>query len=414
MRRTIKAMNVEIMPSALRGTVNAPPSKSYAHRLLICAVLSDRPCRIGGISRSEDVSATLDCIVSLGGSYRIDGSTIEVYPRSGEKAGEIFSCRESASTLRFFVPLALTMGQRSEFRGSQRLIQRGIDEYAAAFTGKGIEIKKTPAAVRLRGRLRAGEYVLRGDVSSQFVSGLLFALPLVGGESRITVLPPVESRAYIDLTLEVLHSFGVSVSEREKNVFDIPGGQKYTGADCAAEGDWSNAAVLYALAEMGAEIGITGLKADSAQGDRRCIEFLHSLKNSCAEIDVSGTPDLAPVLMAFAAMNRGALLTGTKRLRLKESDRAAVMAEELAKFGARTEVNDDSVFIAAARLHAPSEKLSAHNDHRAAMALALPCLKYGGVICGAEAVNKSWPEFFDVLQSLGGSIRTDMPKNQHT
>ena len=397
-------MNIKILPSELSGTVNAPPSKSCAHRLLICAALSDRECTVGNISVSEDISATIDCIAALGASCEITGSTAHVFPRKDGNGGKIFNCRESGSTLRFFAPIALALGQEAELRGSARLIERGIDEYVLAFAEKGIEIKKTPVSVHLRGRLSAGEYILRGDVSSQFVSGLLFALPLLDRESRITVLPPTESRSYIDITLDTLRKFGISVSENEKNVFDVPGVQKYSAADCAAEGDWSNAAYLYALAEMGAGIKIAGLKPDSIQGDRRCLEFFRSLKASSSEIDLSDNLDLAPALMSFAAMNNGGVLTGTRRLRLKESDRAVVMSEELAKFGAVTEVKDNCVLIDKAPLRAPEKTLSAHNDHRVAMALSLQCLKYGGVIEGAEAVNKSWPEFFDVLQALGGNI----------
>ena len=397
-------MNIKIFPSELCGTVNAPPSKSYAHRLLICAALSDRECTVSNISVSEDISATIDCIAAIGASFEIAGNTVHVFPRKTGGGEKILNCRESGSTMRFFAPIALALWQKAELRGSERLIERGIDEYAFAFADKGIEIKKTPTSVHLCGRLSAGEYILHGNVSSQFVSGLLFALPLLDGDSRITILPPTESRAYIDITLDVLRKFGISVYENEKNVFDVPGGQKYFAVDCAAEGDWSNAACLYALAEMGSDIKIAGLKPDSIQGDRRCLEFFRILKASSCKIDLSDNPDLAPALMAFAAMNNGAVLTGTRRLRLKESDRAAVMSQELAKFGAVTEVNDNCVLISKAPLHASEKPLSAHNDHRVAMALSLLCLKYGGVIEGAETVNKSWPEFFDILQTLGGKI----------
>ena len=379
-------MKAEIRPSVLSGTTEAPPSKSYAHRLLMAAALSDRVCRIENISRSDDISATLDCIETL------------------KRGGENYACRESGSTLRFFVPLALVKGDKAEFRGSERLMERGISEYEAAFAEKGISIEKKPTAILLRGKLRAGEYTLRGNVSSQFVTGLLLALPLLEGESRITVLPPVESRGYIDITLDVLRKFKIRVFEREKNTFLVPGGQKYCGTDCAAEGDWSNAAFFCALSEMGAELKITGLNENSLQSDRRCVEFFKALKNSAAEIELSDNPDLAPLLMAFAALHYGGTLTGTGRLSLKESDRAAAMAEELEKFGAGIKIYNNSVNITKTRLHAPAEPLASHNDHRIVMALTLLCLRYGGTLCGAEAVNKSWPEFFDVLRSLGAEL----------
>lgn len=380
-------MNVEIRPSVLSGTVEAPPSKSYLHRLLICAALSDNGCKVKNISLSDDISATLDCIETL---------------KSGNR---VYNCRESGSTLRFFVPLSLVRADAAEFRGSERLIQRGIGEYEAAFADKGIKIKKTPTAVFLHGKLRAGEYTLRGDVSSQFVTGLLLALPLAEGESRITVLPPVESRGYINITLDVLQSFGIRVFEPEENTFIVPGGQRYSGTDCAAEGDWSNAAFFHALSAMGADLKIKGLNKNSKQSDRRCVDFFKALKCSSPEIDLSDNPDLALLLMAFAAMQHGAVFSGTKRLSLKESDRASAMAAELRKIGAEIEVNNNSVNIIKTTLHPPTEMLDSHNDHRIVMALALLCLCYGGTVIGAEAVGKSWPEFFDILRSSGADIQ---------
>jgi len=375
-------MNVTIRPSVLSGTVSVPPSKSYAHRALICAALSETPCKVNNISRSDDISATLDCIDTL---------------RSGTG---IYNCRESGSTLRFFVPLSLVRGEKAEFRGSERLLLRGISEYETAFADKGIRIEKYPTSLILSGKLSAGEYTLRGDVSSQFVTGLLLSLPLVESESRIIVKEPVESRAYIDITLDVLRRFGIRVFEREKNVFTVPGEQKYRGTDFTVEGDWSNAAFFLAFPD----VKVTGLNEKSIQGDRRCLEFFDLLREGKAEIDISDNPDLAPILMAFAAMNNGATLTGTRRLKLKESDRAETMARELGKFGAKIEVDDNSVDIINHELHTPTEILNSHNDHRVVMALTLLCLRYGGTISGAEAVKKSWPEFFDVLTAAGAEI----------
>ena len=380
-------MNVEISPSVLSGMVDAPPSKSYLHRLLICAALSDNGCKVKNVSLSDDISATLDCIETL---------------KSGNR---VYNCRESGSTLRFFVPLSLVMGDAAEFRGSERLIQRGISEYEAAFADKGIKIEKTPTAVFLRGRLSAGEYTLRGDVSSQFVTGLLLALPLAEGESRLTVLPPVESRGYIDITLDVLQSFGISVFEPEKNIFIIPGGQKYSGTDCTAEGDWSNAAFFHALSAMGADLKIKGLNGNSRQSDRKCADYFKTLKCSAPEIDLSDCPDLGPVLFAAAAAKHGAVFTGTRRLRLKESDRTSAMAEELLKFGVRTKIEENRVTVFPGTLRRPTQPLSGHSDHRIVMALTLLCTRTGGEIAGAEAVAKSWPDFFPVLERAGLSAR---------
>ena len=374
-------MNITLCPTMLNGTVSAPPSKSLTHRALICAALSDRPCEIINEGRGEDISATLDCIAAF------------------KNASRLYNCRESGTTLRFFVPLSL-LGGGGKFIGSGRLIERGISEYERVLPEHGIKIENNVDGISVSGRLTAGEYTLRGDVSSQFVSGLLLALSRADGDSTLRVLPPVESRAYIDMTLSVMRSFGVTVTENEKNTFEIHGTQRYFREKYTVEGDWSNAAYFIALKMLGHDIEITGLEFNSIQPDKVCLEYFERLKNGCAVLDVSNCPDLAPVLMAFAAMNNGCTLTGTHRLKLKESDRARAMAEELTKFGCRIEVYDNSVDITKTKLHAPKEILSSHNDHRVAMALTLPCLEYGGTVNNAEAVNKSFGEFFEIIEEL--------------
>lgn len=374
-------MNITITPTVLKGTVTAPPSKSYTHRALVCTALSGRPCRIKKALCGEDISATLECIDSF---------------RNG--TGQ-YNCRESGTSLRFFVPLSL-LGGGGEFTGSSRLIERGISEYERVLPQHGISIGKTQDKITVSGKLRAGEYVLRGDVSSQFVSGLLFALSKLDGDSVIRVLPPVESRAYIDMTLRVMRAFGVIIDECEKNVFYIKGAQRYFCEEYTVEGDWSNAAPFYALKYLGHEIEIQGLDADSLQPDRVCLEYFERLKNSRAAFDVSNCPDLAPVLMSFAALNHGGTLTGTHRLKLKESDRARAMADELTKYNCHIIVNDNSVNIIKKELHTPKEILSSHNDHRVAMALSLLCFEHGGTISGAEAVNKSFGDFFQIIDTL--------------
>ena len=248
-----------------------------------------------------------------------------------------------------------------------------------------------------------GAAVRRGDVSSQFVTGSLLALPLLPEDSTLRVLPPVESRPYIDITLDIMASFGVTVMERERNFFYIPGGQRY-GSRCAAvEGDWSNAAFLLAL---GGGVRVSGLRPDSLQGDRVCREMLRRLERPGAVLDLSACPDLGPVLFAAAAQRCGAVFTGTRRLRIKESDRAAAMAQELAKFGAQVTVEEDRVTVLPCPLHAPNEELEGHNDHRIVMAMAVLCASLGGTIRGAEAVNKSYPDFFRTLWALG--LRMDV------
>lgn len=395
-------MNIRIEPSRAHGAVAAPPSKSYAHRLLLCAALAQGRSTVRNVAQSEDMLATLDCIAALGAQYRADGSSITVLGRAGTQADNVcFPCRESGSTLRFFIPAALLAGRRARFTGTARLMERGVGIYEALFAERGVLLQREPEALTVQGVLTPGRYTLRGNVSSQFVSGLLMALPLLSGESVVEVLPPVESRAYIDITLDCMRRFGVTAEETERNTFRVPGRQAYRPADVTVEGDWSNAAALYAFNALDGSVSVTGLNDDSLQGDRACLALLNRLSEPGAEIDLSGCPDLGPVLFTAAAANHGAVFTGTARLRIKESDRAQVMAGELAKFGVNARVLENAVIIPAGPLHAPDAVLDGHGDHRIVMALSLAASRTGGVIAGCEAVRKSFPDYFDVLRRLG-------------
>ena len=395
-------MKVKISPSRLCGEVSAPPSKSFAHRMMICAALAHGESVIKGISDSEDMLATLDCIEALGARYEKRDDTVTITGRAGlTPENAVFRCRESGSTLRFMIPSALT-GANVRFEGTPRLLERGIGIYEQLLGEKGIEIEKDPAGITMKGALKSGEYTLRGDVSSQFVTGLLFALPLLSGDSVITVLPPVESRAYIDISCAVLKSFGIKITETEPNRFFVFGGQEYRTQTTAVEGDWSNAAALYAFNSVGGSVKVNGLNAESIQGDRVCLEYLRALEASEAVLDISNCPDLGPVLFAAAAAKgNGAVFTGTHRLRIKESDRALVMSDCLSHFGIETVLGENSVRILPGTLHAPETALSSHNDHRIVMALALLMSITGGTIENAQAVSKSYPDFFGVLTSLG-------------
>ncbi len=395
-------MKVKISPSRLCGEVTAPPSKSFAHRMLICAALAKGESIIKGISDSEDMLATLDCIEALGAGYERCGDTVTITGRAGAVPDNaVFGCRESGSTLRFMIPPALT-GARVRFEGTPRLLERGVGIYERLLGGKGIEIEKDPGGITMKGALKSGEYTLRGDVSSQFVTGLLFALPLLSGDSVITVLPPVESRAYIDLSCAVLRGFGIKISENGPNRFFVPGGQEYRAQTAAIEGDWSNAAALYAFNSFGGSVKVRGLNSESVQGDRICLEYLRALEAPGAVLDISDCPDLGPVLFAAAAAKGyGAMFIGTHRLSIKESDRAAVMADCLSHFGIETVTEENSVRILPGALHAPETALSSHNDHRIVMALALLMSITGGTIENAQAVSKSYPDFFGALGSIG-------------
>ncbi|MBQ6600065.1 MAG: 3-phosphoshikimate 1-carboxyvinyltransferase [Clostridia bacterium] len=395
-------MFVDIKPSLPKGRVKAPPSKSMAHRLLICAGLSKGESVIDNVAYSEDILATLDCLSALGAKIKKDGSTVYIKgadPRSF--CGGTFCCRESGSTLRFFIPIAALSKENSLFTGYGRLMERPMEIYESLFEKKGLFYGKTDEGISLSGALSGGEFTLRGDVSSQFITGLMFALPLAENDSSIILTGKTESSAYIDMTVEALSRFGIEIKKTAENEFYIKGSQEYKAGNFTVEGDFSNAAFLDAFNLLGGELEVEGLCAKSAQGDKIYKEYFSLLKDGTPTLDVSQCPDLAPILMTLAAALNGARLVGTKRLKMKESDRGEAMKQELSKFGAAIENKENEILISKNTLHAPYEKLSGHNDHRVVMSLCVLCSHYGGRIEESESVKKSYPDFFDVMKKSG-------------
>lgn len=388
-------MRAVFTPSTPRGSVKAPPSKSMAHRYLICAGLAGGVGTVAGIAPSEDVSATVDCLFALGASVDLAGEIATVRgtdPKRAESA--TLPCRESGSTLRFFLPLCLLSGETMTLSGSKTLLARPLSVYKDLAREKGFFLEKSENAVRVAGKLTPGEYVVPGNVSSQFVSGLLFALPLLGGDSTIRLIPPVESWSYVELTLGVLAEYGVNVVRKDETTLFVPGKQTYSAHAATVEGDWSNAAPFLSLG-----VSVTGLRRDSLQGDRRVSELLSALDRGTAEIDLSDCPDLAPVLFAHAALRRGGRFTGTRRLAIKESDRGEAMRKELAKCGVPVSIGENEITVGCGA-QPPREPFSGHNDHRIVMATAVLAARLGGEIRGIEAVKKSYPDFFTQLKEI--------------
>lgn len=396
-------MRAVIKPSTARGEIAAPTSKSVAHRMLIAAALSEEESVISGVTHSDDVLATVDCLRALGTVIEIDGDTFTV--RGKDMKSTAPSCalyaRESGSTLRFMIPIAALSGAKVLFTGSERLMSRPLSVYESIFKERELLLRKFEKFIIVDGPLPSGEYVIDGSVSSQFISGLLFALPLVSGDSVIKIIPPFASRSYVELTVDVLRKFGIIVQFEDELTITVPGEQSYKGLTDSVEGDYSGAAFPDAMNLFGSEVKISGLADDSKQGDKVYRTLFTLLKNGCPEIDIENCPDLAPVLFTVAAAHNGACFTSTARLKIKESDRAEAMATELRKFGADILVLENSVIIRKAELHAPSDVLSGHNDHRVVMSLAVLATVYGGEIDGAEAVSKSYPDFFDDIKNIG-------------
>ena len=395
-------MKVEIRPSQASGTVAAPPSKSLTHRALIAAALAPGTGTIKNVSPSEDIMATMDCLRVLGAriDFEENRAVVTGLSRDSIPDGAVLPCRDSGSTLRFLIPLALTSGKRITFTGSKRLFSRPLTVYEDICRRQGLFFEHGETSLTVQGVLSPGEYDVPGDVSSQFVSGLCYALSLLDRASRVALKPPVESRPYLEITQHLLADYGVQVSIQGDQIL-IPGKQVYLPRDYSIEGDWSNAAFPDALNLLGGSVEVTGLPDITCQGDRVYPRYFAALSQGTPTLDLSDCPDLGPVCFALSAALNGATFTGIRRLRLKESDRVAAMTEELAKFGVNALVTDDTVFIPGNQLHAPAGHLSGHNDHRIVMALAVLASQTGGVISDAEAVNKSYPAFWHDLENLG-------------
>lgn len=376
-----------------------------AHRYLIGAALSGEKCTLTGVDYSEDILASIDCLKALGVGITTDGDKITVDPSGFMQCTDaVLSCRESGSTLRFFIPLALCLGKTVTLRGSERLFERPLDVYEELCREKGFVFNKGKSSVTLSGKLESGTYKLRGDISSQFITGLVFALVYLGGDSSIEIIPPFESRSYVDLTISALRSFGADVAFADEYKIDIKASKMHTFSG-KIEGDFSNAAFLDAFNRIGSEVVIENLKQDSLQGDRVYTEYFDKIENGVPTLDISDCPDLGPVLFALAALKNGAVFTGTERLRVKESDRGGAMHEELSKLGGGLTFGDNTITVPKQELSYTETILSGHNDHRIVMAMSVILSKTGGVIEGAEAVRKSYPGFFEDIKKLGADIK---------
>lgn len=419
-------MRVTIERSRVFGTLEAPPSKSMAHRLLICAGLAEGRSVIDRVDPSQDVLATARALEALGARVRLEEGRAVVDGCGGRLTapdGPV-DCGESGSTLRFFIPLLAGCGRPVRLLGHGRLMQRPQDVYARLFERQGLPFSQTQQELTLCGPLRPGEYRVEGGVSSQFISGLLLALPLLDGDSVLQVTPPFESQSYVALTLRAMADFGVLV-RREGNIFFIPGNQRCRPRDGAVEGDASQAAFPAVLGAVKGGITVTGLREDSCQGDRvifdilrRCGAGMTAVPGGwrfekqplrAVDIDLADCPDLGPILMVLGLFCEGeTVIRNAGRLRVKESDRIAAMQQEVEKLGGRIEAEGGTVRVRGASLHGAPD-LAGHNDHRVVMALTVAALAADVPVCiqEAEAVRKSWPDFFAWMQQLGAEVKTD-------
>lgn len=389
-------MDIRITPGPLAGTAVPPPSKSQAHRAILALLLAEGEGTISNLTLSRDIEATQRCAAAL---------------KSGHPAGRdglpLLDCGESGSTLRFLIPIALALRGGGHFSGQGRLMARPQKPYFDIFDEKGIFYEQRDGILTVRGKLPAGEYRLPGNVSSQFVTGLLYALPLLDGDSQIVLTSPLESRGYVDMTLETLENFGVTVENRGYALFSVRGNQKFQAGNVTIEADWSQAAFWLAAGSLGNPVVLDGVPLKSCQGDRVIMEHKDRLcREGNADIDVSDCPDLVPPLAVMAAFHGGTTrLTNAARLRLKESDRLQTTAAMLSALGAGVEELPDGLVIhGVPKLSGGT--VDGANDHRIVMAAAIAATRCTGpvTILGAEAVNKSYPSFWEEYRRLGGEF----------
>ncbi len=404
-------MNVTITPGLLRGTITPPPSKSQAHRVIIAAALAVGESVISRVDPSQDITATLGCMEALGTKVTWkDASTVRIAGiggRRGETAPALF-CGESGSTLRFLIPIALAVAGGGEFHGKGRLMERPQEPYFEIFREKGIAFSREDDTLYIKGALTPGEYRLRGDVSSQFVTGLLYALPLLPGDSEIVLTTELESAGYIDMTIDALRAFGVAVT-RTKRGWQVPGNQRYLAADASVEADYSQAAFFYAAKGLGNDVAVTGMNPNSHQGDRIILPYEKRLDGPGEEaLDVRECPDLVPALAVRAALRAGEVthITNAARLRMKESDRLAAVTEVLNALGADVREEPAGLTIYGKGALSGGTAVSSWNDHRIAMMAAVAATRCEQpiTVTGAECVRKSYPGFWQDYQTLGGRL----------
>ncbi len=407
-----------LTPARPHGELHAPPSKSAAHRALICAALSGEPCRVSPVSRSADMDATMGVLAAMGSRFTREQAAVVFSGAGWAAAPALLNCIESGSTLRFLLPVAAALGIPATFTGEGRLPDRPIGVLAEQMKRHGVSFSSDRMPFTLSGRLTGGQYLLPGNVSSQFISGLLFALPLLPEGGEILLDSPLQSAGYVEMTLESLRGSGIRVEELQ-NGWRVPGGQAYSSGDRTVEADWSNAAFWLCAGAIGGKVRLTGLSLHSVQGDRAILEIIRRFGGqisqdadgvcTCAaplhgcRVDAGPIPDLIPVVAVMAAFAHGETeIYNAARLRIKESDRLATVSALLRSLGGTVAEYSDRLVIQGGGLH--SGTVDGANDHRIVMAAAVAGMFSDGpvTVTGVEAVGKSYPDFFADYQKLGG------------
>lgn len=414
--------SIKLVPSKLKGVVNAPSSKSLTHRAIICSALSDGESEISNVTFSDDINATLKAVKVLGAEVRVQESSIIIKGISNKdniKSDdisdeiEIYS-NESASTLRFLIPIALCFNNNVRFTAEKGLLKRPLSVYFDIFNKQGVSYKYDEDDLVVCGKLASDNFIVDGSISSQFISGLLFATPMLSGNSTITINGELQSKSYVDLTLDVLKSYGIKIINNDYKTFDIEGNQKYKATNYIVEGDFSQTSIFEIANFLGNEITIQNVNGNSLQGDSVILDIVEQMKNNDKNddlvVDGSNCPDIIPI-MALGACFRNATtkFVNIERLKIKECDRLVATYETLKKLGADIKIIEDNVLLVNGNWNTNFDggiTLSSYNDHRIAMLITIAATRCDNEIKleNPMCVTKSYPNFFDVIKSLGGEI----------
>lgn len=398
-------MDIKITPSKLGGSLAMPSSKSISHRALICAALCDGTSVIRNSLDCDDTEATINALTALGAKITVNGSEITVRGIGNAPQNADIDCKESGSTLRFIMPIAAALGVNASFSGKGKLPSRPITEYFTELSKNGIIFTAKEMPYKIEGRLTGGEYRIAGNISSQFITGLLFSLPMLENDSRIVITSPLQSKPYVDITISCLEAFGINIEETDYGYF-VRGRQRYKATDYSVEADFSNAAFFLVANALGNDVALENLNTRSVQGDAEIMNIVNRYDGKAFDTDASQIPDLVPVLTVLASLSVGtSTIFNAGRLRIKECDRLAAITDVLTTLGAKIhEYSDKLVIDGVEMLH--GGVCNSYNDHRIPMSIAVAATRATEpiIIKNAECVSKSYPQFWEDYKKTGGIV----------
>lgn len=416
-------MKATVYPGKCAGEVVIPPSKSMSHRAIICAALSHGTSVISNVAYSDDILATIEAVKAMGANVEKEGDVLTITGNDGliQATSTTIDCAESGSTLRFIIPLFSLSNQKITFVGHNRLMKRPQDIYKTMFEAQGLAFHQENDLLTIEGSLKAQKYVINGNISSQFISGLLFTLPLLKNDSTLEIIPPFESQSYVNLTIELLNKFGIQIHKIDDLHYRIPGNQSYHANNYRVEGDYSQLGFHAVLAAINNDLKLSGISKDSQQGDRIILDFLtqcgvnvevfddycivHHSSINAHSLDLADCPDLGPILTILGMYSEGELtLENCARLRLKESDRIAAMEDGLRKLSVSIHSDENTIYMNNPdKDYHGNVTIDGAKDHRIVMSFAVAATTLDAplTITNAQAINKSYPSFFDDLTSLG-------------